>query len=191
MRSRSLHTQSEFEEFGEAYERASQHSAPRAYIARSHVRGFFDDSGRLVGGYVLNNTAPFRYLDTTPDECSLPPDVQANLQELTLLWKAREVGAFGTIRIYTAVVLDMFRRRGRHVIFGTTAKALLPIFEHAASRVLYHGPTLFAANSSPAWIFIGTRWTFARGVWMTFTARIRNALGRRRPVRTATTTSHF
>jgi len=164
-------------DFATSYQEASGFPAPLDYLSRCRVRGFFDADAKLVGGYALNSVAPFRYAETTPAGSELARADPSDLQELTLMWKSRRVEPIWTVQIYASAAADIFRGDRRHVLFGTTAPSLAPLFGSGATRLLYHGPTLLGPSGPPAWIFLGTRWSFARGVWVTFRTRVGRTLG--------------
>jgi hypothetical protein len=174
---------------------------PLQYLKRSTVVGCFDAAGTLVGGYMLVHTAPFRVLESVPEEqrrgavealsCS-----QWRVGEITGLWIAhRHRGRTLSGRLWLRLYRDMIMSGKTHFVYAYTLRKpnLGAQYAVARPRVLFRGltkvlPGMGAADEESVEVFslvnlilaplrhpefLGARFRIGRGGLLLWPLRLR------------------
>jgi hypothetical protein len=130
---------------------------PLEYLRRSKVRAFFVGD-QMVGGYVCNTSAPFRYLDWIPEvERSSIPELlnPGDLCELTCLWVARnhQKSKSTSLIIFTSACIDGILAWRKYTIGGSLLKIVRAMQIQAFPNEIYHGPT---PAGRECWVYYAT-----------------------------------
>lgn len=167
-----LTTGIELDAFHKRHHEIADVSLDREYLSQSLVRGFFDDWGTLVGGYVIHRGANLRSFQPVPREelYSLRSRFKhCRIAEITGMWLDRAaVGYPSRVMVYFRCVLDALNVEADVIIASTCVPKLVPIHRNSLPRVVFHGSATHPIAGRPYWILAGSRrallWRFAAGV---------------------------
>lgn len=165
--------------FAHHYGRAAGVPVDLPYLQRTRVIGFFDASGALVGGYVINDRPPFRYLaavDISAEDL-LGADRLPHFRECTCIWMDRRLRLVDRMRVYLKCVRDMSRGDRKYVLGGSCHAAVAAVQRQGMPHVLYEGEVTVGGATVQASIYYGTRVTLWAGF---FKGLVRRLVRRRR-----------
>ncbi|THU38191.1 hypothetical protein FAM09_16045 [Niastella caeni] len=117
---------------------------PDEYLHRASARGFFKNN-EMVAGYLINDSAPFRYEMILPEEARIDLQkrgylVEATSCELTCMWMRKgTLTSFERNAVYVRSTVDTFRTQKRYVIAGSVVEALARMQKQTLPRTIYHG----------------------------------------------------
>ncbi len=109
----------------------------------------FQDGDSLIGGFLLNEKAPYRYVDMIPRSHRDTPHVQRHLTEgmaveLICMWLDHaSMTPLRRTRIYLSAVLMAVMRRRRWVLAGSVSEQVAALHKNGFRRMVYCGPTTF------------------------------------------------
>lgn len=155
-----------------------------SYLSRARVRAFYDSSGHMIGGYVINDHAPFRYLSALPVAPHvLLGDKLADTRECCCIWMEPGLSQWLRIGIYLRVLVDLSSGGKRYFLGGSLHPGVVRVQRYGLPHMLYEGPAGNDEHRFHAWVYYGTRSTMWRGAFRRLGPRILRALSRRpRPV---------
>lgn len=93
------------------------------YLENSTVRGFFNQNGRMVGGFIINKiSSKSRYLSFIPKtHQNQLPICTDSIAEICCLWIDKEITSINTrIFIFWLGLLEAKRTKHKFIIAGTT-----------------------------------------------------------------------
>ena len=123
---------------------------PIDYLEKSHVRAFYNNSGVMVGGYVLNHSGQFRVIESLPEHIRLnshwtKKEVLEQTYEITGLWLDRRVsGAMDNFFFWATMYKEMIFTRKKYLVYAydldkTYLKKLYSIMNPS---VIFSGKTI-------------------------------------------------
>ena len=134
--------------FAEKFSERTPNPLPDWLLRQVEVIGFEED-GKLVGGFLLNEKAPYRYVNMIPDSHNDTPHVRLFLSEgmaveLICMWldHARMTPLKRT-RIYISAVIMAISRRRRWVLAGSVSEQVAALHKNGFRKMVYFGPTAF------------------------------------------------
>ena len=148
--SRILTNRSEHESFARMFESHGGNAVDLDYLCKAKVRGFFRGD-ELLGGYVLNARAPFRYSSWVRTEIRAQLHqrgylVEATCAELTCMWMSKGLRKLERNRIYVQSVIDAFRSRKRFIFAGSCVDKIARIQKSSLPKTVYKGEATFAGT---------------------------------------------
>ncbi len=155
-----LETEQHFEEFKREYDRQiAVRSAGRLgsvvkldYLrASSHPTGCFDRSGRMVGGWVIQEADPLIVLAAMPTqarEAFLATTQRDQLCELTAIWRNDGISpnAFATL-VWPKIIFDCVTKHRPHILGIGYRNPMNEIYQRIQPRVIYNGPSQTLADT--------------------------------------------
>ncbi|MEM0990119.1 MAG: hypothetical protein AAGK00_14675 [Pseudomonadota bacterium] len=121
---------------------------PKTYLDQCQVYGFAI-GGELVGGYLVNMHAPFRYTDMLPPAYRDTPHTRHFLAEgrtveLGCMWlDQRRINNLRRTRIYLSAVVDAMRIGRGWIVAGSVSEKIARIHKIGFRQMIYAGPTTF------------------------------------------------
>jgi hypothetical protein len=136
-----------------------------SYLRSARVRAFFDASGELAAGYVLNCEAPFRYLSALPgtDADILGTSRVDDFCEFTCIWIDRQVHQLDRIALYSWCFVDFLRAGKWYALGGSTHPGVVAMQQQALPHVVYDGPACIDGEQIHAWVYYGSLRTGFKG----------------------------
>jgi hypothetical protein len=154
------------EQFRQRYAALARASIDMEYLCRNTVRGFFSDSGELLGGYVYCASTPFRYVSAVPFSVAelLGEDRVDDVCECTCIWMERSLSSTERIGIYAWAYRDFSATGKRHVLGGSFNEKVMRIQRHGLPELVFAGQATVEGKTVRAWVYVGTRWTCVRAL---------------------------
>jgi hypothetical protein len=159
MKTRILTDDVELVQFAKRFE-ARGNPVALEYLRRARPRAFFDASGTMVAGYVLNRSSPLRYVEWIPVErraIVAPAVVDGRCCELTCIWIERKGTRTLSERVYACAVLDAVRSGADYALGGTLNSIVYGIQSQVFPDVLYAGPTDYFGRRQSCWVYGASR----------------------------------
>lgn len=155
------------EQFRQQYTALGETPIDMAYLNRSLVRGFFSESGELLGGYVYCTSAPFRYVSAVPFTASelLGRDRVDATCECTCIWMDRSLSPVARIRVYAQAYRDFVSTGKRYVLGGSFHEKVMLLQRQGLPEQVFEGQVMVNGELRRAWLYVGTRWTCGRAVF--------------------------
>lgn len=174
---RMLASDSDLVLFARRYDTLSGMPVDLAYLRRARVRGFFDSGGRMVGGYAINDTAPFRYLSALPiSPEELLGERLSRVRECCCIWMDPELPQKHRILVYIRTVGDLSQGGDRLIIGGSRHPGVVAVQRKGLPHMLFEGQAVADGESFQAWVYYGTRRTMWLGALRGIGPRIWKAL---------------
>jgi len=179
--------------FARRYSAQASASVAQAYLRRARVRAFFNSSGEMVAGYVLNCRAPFRYLSALPGtDAALPGTSRVrDFCEVTCIWIDRSVGQLDRVALYVVCFADFVRSGKRYAIGGSTHPGVVAVQRQALPHLIYEGDALIDGERVPAWVYYGSLRTGLVGFARDLVRRLRRTRSRKAQKRRVSTVSEM
>ena len=181
-----LRTDIELAVFARRYAAAAGLGVDLDYLRRARVRAFFDGAGRMLGGYVINDHPPFRYVqDLGMDAAELLGAERVPLfRESTCIWMDRRLGELGRMRVYLRCVRDLGRGDRRYILGGSIRPGVAAVQRRGLPHLVFDGAVELHGQRTNAWVYYGTAVTMWRGALLNIVPRLwrglMTALGLRR-----------
>ena len=125
------------------YAQAGGFPLDKAYARRCRAFAFMNTAGKLLGGFLINEAAPFRSLNDMPEEERNRILAMLDLDqtfEAMCFWFAREVrGTFKMMRIWAELLVFLKRFPRQHLLGCTVSKSLLRQYSAVPITILYEG----------------------------------------------------
>ncbi len=138
------------------YEALLGFEAPLGYLARHRARGLFDN-GKLVGGYVLNQEAPFRYLSLMPEEARGEFDLPLeDLVEIGCVWMEPRLSLEPRLALYSAIARELGAMGKTHILGGSVGETAMRQQTLALPNPVFRGPARFGDLTLPLWLYSGS-----------------------------------
>jgi hypothetical protein len=155
---RILYSTDALNHFRTTYESLSDGWISDEYLSKGTIRGFFDNKGRLVGGYIVNTTPEFRYISVIPehDREELPINVDADrIAEVACIWMTpNQRPPLLRYKIYTQAALDAFKTDSTYILGGTYVEKVRRIQQRVMKHDLWHGINIYSREH---WIYYAKR----------------------------------
>lgn len=148
MKKRLMTTPEDHAAYAAAFAERTPNPINAKFMATAKVYAF-EDKGVLIGGYIVNTAAPYRYLQKLPEAYRETPHAQRYLGEglpveLTCMWLDRDLAAGWKRRwIYLSAILDAMRQPGRWIVAGSVSDKVAAIHRAHFNHMIYCGPTTF------------------------------------------------
>ncbi|MEM7271192.1 MAG: hypothetical protein AAF401_18290 [Pseudomonadota bacterium] len=157
------------------------------FLEQVRVIGF-EQNGELIGGYIVNDRAPYRYSAKIPESHRDTPHTRTYLSdgaavELACMWL--DHGAMTPLRrtrIYLSAMADAMRSKPKWILAGSVTIGVAHIHKMGFKHMIYAGPTTFAGEPYGE-IYAATRFDLVRyfpGVFVRDLARRMRKRARRR-----------
>ncbi len=171
MKFRQITDVATLDRFAEEFAKLSRVSLPIAYLKDARVMGAFDDQDRLMGGWVLRLSSPFRSFELF--EASnmeilhfIKRAGQENIVELNGVWVNQELKSTReTFAFWRSVLKDTLDTERNFIIFGyPQAKiGLHRFYQRLHPRTIYKGPTRTGVPARIAYLTpMKVRWFYVR-----------------------------
>jgi len=148
MRKVRLNTDEGRAAFARKFAERTPNPLPDSLLRQAEVIGF-QDGDNLVGGFLLNEQTPYRYVRMMPNTHRGTPHVSRFLDdtmavELICMWldHARMTPLKRT-RIYLSAVFMAVARRRRWVLAGSVSEQVASLHKRGFRHMVYCGPTAF------------------------------------------------
>jgi hypothetical protein len=114
-----------------------QCQVPLDYLRTSRVIGCWSKrDGRLVGGYVLRNSAPFRAIEAIPAAARAD-----DLCELTCIWRNDGLStAYTAVLLWPRIITDCVRNDRRYILGIGFDNKMNDVYGRVSPRRIYDGP---------------------------------------------------
>jgi hypothetical protein len=145
MKRKILMTDSELDQFRAGFSVKNTTPLSSNYCRQAVVVGYFDDDA-IVGGYILNSTAPYRYWEWLPEAArpshALTRIVAQPATEITAIWMDKNrIDRFGRIALYSRLALDVIRHGRTYILGGSLYTKVAGIQKEVLPRIVFSGPT--------------------------------------------------
>ena len=165
MKAAWLTSDADLERFSDSFGARTSNPLDPAYLAETRVRGFWQD-GDLVGGYIVNAAAPWRYMDMVPEARHTDPRVRKYLfggksAEIACMWlDRRRVTPRMRYLIYMTNVRDQLRTGRKYIVAGSLARGVAQIHRNGFRRMVYAGEIDWS-GAPQGEIYATSRWELA------------------------------
>ena len=167
------------EEYIEKYEKYSGFRLTKKFLEGTFlVRGFFDKTGELVGGHVVNKGPILRYILILPhshrnilNNYKIRPE---DVVEECCTWIRPDIPEKYRLKIFLYIFFDTILSNKRYFLVGTEIKKIKNVQERAFKKKLYEGPCIVGDKECYCWIFYGTRWALITGMFVELLRRYFN-----------------
>jgi hypothetical protein len=161
-RIRRVETDSELHEFAAGFATVIQQKTrgvlrgeiPIEYLRASQVTAVFDGDERMLAGYVIGKSPPFRLLEFVPEDArrQLQPPAGASWDdccEATCFWRTAEVTPlFMSARVWPRILADAMRSKKRYLLGHNQSARLDELYSRGNMGVtLYSGPSVHGLPS--------------------------------------------
>ena len=167
-------------EFREMYINVSGLNVPENFLKTRDVYAAFNLRGKMCGGFVLGNIAPYRTIEVFAGEQSkkkLYDYIEGTTYcELNCLWlSVRYRKGILCYWFWILFALKVTMQKEKMLICGTIAKTLADIYGYPRKSKLLHSEELmFSDKMRTSWIFVFARTDFFVGVLETFIYKFKN-----------------
>ena len=148
MRMIQVKTEAERAAFAAKFAERTSNPLSKGFLQQADAYGFVS-KGEMVGGFLVNERQPYRYVAMIPEKGRGAPSVRAHLSEgaaleLACMWIDHgAVTEFQRARIYySAIRVAAFSGR-RFIIAGSVSENVASIHKLGFKRMVYRGPTTF------------------------------------------------
>lgn len=174
---RILRSDADLTSFARHYGARADVAVELPYLRRARVRAFFD-GGAMVGGYVLNHNAPFRYLAALPgtDAELLGADRGDQFCEIICIWIDRGVGQVDRMWLYSHCFVDFLWSRKRYALGGSSHPGVVAVQRQALPHLVYEGPAEADGKRFHATVYYGSLSTGIVGFGRDLHRRLRRTL---------------
>lgn len=148
MRKVRLNTEEGRAAFARKFAERTPNPLPGSLLRQAEVIGF-QDGDTLIGGFLLNEQTPYRYIHMIPDTHRDTPHVgrfldDAMAVELICMWLDRaRMTPLRRTRIYLSAVFMAVARRRRWVLAGSVSEQVASLHKRGFRHMVYFGPTAF------------------------------------------------
>ncbi|WP_144391779.1 hypothetical protein [Pleionea sediminis] len=128
------------QEFADSFQRFSEFEVSITYLKGAHVR-VFKKNNKLVGGYALNSTIPFRYFsfpfvkNEHTNNPKIPP--LSETVEGTCIWMDKSLTTMQRIYVYIFLTADFFRSGRKYFLGGTIHPKVRKMQMTALSKYIF------------------------------------------------------
>lgn len=160
LKSRWLVTDQELNEFRREFESRSGNPLSSEYMAAAQVRGFFDRSGDLIAGFIINTAQPLRYFDWLPEserKWHSGDEFKAeDFAEITCIWNKKgriPMISASRAQIYLESVFFAVATGKPAILGGTVIEKVRDQQMHVMNRPFRSGRTNFRGNDCHYWLY--------------------------------------
>lgn len=161
LRFRRTRLEAELQLFSERYAATSGYRVSLAYLSRVDVFVIMLGS-QVVGGFVVNQSAPFRTLGVIDDVARAPVEALVDADhtaEVACVWlEPRVRGRVVSAQLWIGLMWQLGRQPRRYVLWTTQVDVLRRFYELAGPRVLYEGPITIDGRRDHGWVYVSPVW---------------------------------
>jgi hypothetical protein len=136
-------------------------------LKKAQVRVFYmSGSNKIVAGYCLNCSPPFRYLDIIPRDAA--NDILAQLGEKNICegyaaWIDKSVKSKQRLFFYLVSMMDALRKRKKYILSGTMVAKIKEKQMMMLPYLIYEGTAEAHGKVVTGWAYYGTKTSIIRG----------------------------
>lgn len=159
---------------------------PAEYLATSRVLGVLDRASRVVGGFVLRFEPPFRCLRAVPDDVRaasplLRSVAEADLCELTCIWRARELSTTRfALTVWPRIIAACVRSGRRYILGLGFENRMNDTYQVCSPHTIYRGPSAAPETPTAVHVFAFSRPRIVANFVTNFALQVPGKLSRSR-----------